>query len=148
MANLGVPKWNGPVKPTQPASPTDPNLATLPPEPSLTSAASAVPITRPASTATVWMNPRVKRVRARMTRIVNVDRKRLVRLPNVRFLGTRSGLYSANWPPPASNAATGISVTPMIVITVPVTTGGKNRTSWEKYGARNSVTRPATMTAP
>ena len=37
---------------------------------------------------------------------------------------------------------------PMIVITDPVTTGGKNRTSWEKNGAMSSVKIPATITAP
>jgi hypothetical protein len=37
---------------------------------------------------------------------------------------------------------------PMIVITEPVTTGGKNRISRLKYGAAKNVNRPATMTAP
>ena len=48
----------------------------------------------------------------------------------------------------ASAAATGSSAMPMIVITEPVTTGGKNRISLEKYGAMRKVKRPATITAP
>ena len=36
----------------------------------------------------------------------------------------------------------------MIVITEPVTTGGKKRISRLKYGAMKKVNRPATMTAP
>ena len=36
----------------------------------------------------------------------------------------------------------------MMVITVPVTTGGKKRSSLPKYGATKNVKRPATMTAP
>ena len=37
---------------------------------------------------------------------------------------------------------------PMIVITVPVTTGGKNRISRLKKGAIKKVASPATSTAP
>ena len=36
----------------------------------------------------------------------------------------------------------------MIVMTEPVTTGGKNRISLLKYGAIRKVNSPATMTAP
>ena len=77
-ANFGVPKWNGPVNPTQSASFTEPNLATLPPEPSLTNAAASVPTTRPASTATVARNPRANRVSKRITKMVNPASARLV----------------------------------------------------------------------
>ena len=45
-------------------------------------------------------------------------------------------------------AATGSSAMPMMVITVPVTTGGKNRISLAKYGAMKKVNSPATITAP
>ena len=51
-------------------------------------------------------------------------------------------------PPAASAAATGSSAMPMMVITVPVTTGGKNRISLEKNGAMRKVNSPATITAP
>ena len=77
-ANFGAPKWNGPVNPTQSAPDTELNLATLPPDPSLTNAATSVPMTRPASTATVARNPRANRVMARIIRIVNVASARLV----------------------------------------------------------------------
>ena len=36
----------------------------------------------------------------------------------------------------------------MIVITEPVTTGGKKRISLLKHGAMTNVKRPATITAP
>ena len=67
--------------------------------------------------------------------MVKNERLRLVKLPNLRLAGTRSGLNKANCPPPASKAATGIKVIPMMVMTVPVTTGGKNLTSCAKNGA-------------
>ena len=51
-------------------------------------------------------------------------------------------------PPTASSAATGSSAMPMMVMTAPVTTGGKNRISLAKYGAMKKVKRPATITAP
>jgi hypothetical protein len=51
-------------------------------------------------------------------------------------------------PPTASAAATGSSAMPMIVITDPVTTGGKKRMRRLKYGAMAKVNSPATMTAP
>jgi hypothetical protein len=51
-------------------------------------------------------------------------------------------------PPVASAAATGSSAMPMMVMTDPVTTGGKKRISRLKYGAMRKVTRPATITAP
>ena len=51
-------------------------------------------------------------------------------------------------PPTTSSAATGSSAMPMIVITVPVTTGGKNRISRLKNGATRNVNSPATITAP
>ena len=50
--------------------------------------------------------------------------------------------------PTASAAATGSSAMPMIVMTMPVTTGGKNRISLAKYGATKNVNSPATMTEP
>ena len=51
-------------------------------------------------------------------------------------------------PPVASAAATGSSAMPMMVMTDPVTTGGKKRISRLKYGAMRKVNRPATITAP
>ena len=51
-------------------------------------------------------------------------------------------------PPAASAAATGSSARPMIVITDPVTTGGKKRISLLKNGAMRNVKMPATITEP
>ena len=51
-------------------------------------------------------------------------------------------------PPAASAAATGSRAMPMMVITEPVTTGGKYRISLEKKGAMRKVNSPATITAP
>lgn len=50
--------------------------------------------------------------------------------------------------PSAHRIATGSSDTPMTVMTVPVTTGGKNRSSLVKNGAISSAMAPATMSAP
>jgi hypothetical protein len=47
-----------------------------------------------------------------------------------------------------SFAATGSSAMPMIRMTLPVTTGGKNFTSFENEPATRKVKMPATMTEP
>ena len=49
---------------------------------------------------------------------------------------------------PLLQGVTFTAVSPMIVITVPVTTGGKNRISRLKNGATKNVNSPATITAP
>ena len=51
-------------------------------------------------------------------------------------------------PPIAQLAATGIRVSPIVVMTTPVTTGGKNRMIWAKNGVMRNPTADATMTAP
>ncbi len=48
----------------------------------------------------------------------------------------------------ASMAPTGTRQSPMMVINVPVTTGGKNFSSLMKIGAMRNVKTPATITAP
>ena len=48
----------------------------------------------------------------------------------------------------ASMAPTGTRARPMTVISVPVTTGGKNLSSLMKTGAMANAKMPATMTAP
>ena len=55
---------------------------------------------------------------------------------------------SAPWPPAKSLKATGIKVIPMIVTTVPVTTGGKNRINLLKIGAINTTIRPEIKIEP
>ncbi len=84
--------------------------------------ATPVPITSPANTATVAMNP--LNTRWMMTMIASVP------MAYARFLLlVGSGLAP---PPTASNAATGNRAIPMMVITVPVTTGGKNLINFAK----------------
>jgi len=51
-------------------------------------------------------------------------------------------------PPPTSRAATDSRTMPMMVMTVPVTTGGNSRMSRAKKGATRKAKTPATMTAP
>src|SRR3546814_9954466 len=51
-------------------------------------------------------------------------------------------------PPMAQCAATGIRDKPMMVMTDPVTSGGKNLMIFEKTGVMNKPAREAAMTAP
>ena len=51
-------------------------------------------------------------------------------------------------PPPAQPAATGISDSPMIKITVPVTSGGKNLSSLANTGASSIMKMPEAITEP
>ncbi len=51
-------------------------------------------------------------------------------------------------PPAAQRIATGSSAIPMTVITTPVTTSGKKRSSRVKNGAISMASRPATSSAP
>ena len=130
---VGVPKKKGGVKPTAAAVPTVAKDA-LP-----NSAATTVPKTSPSSTAMRPQNPLEKRVSSSTNSRVSAARPRLPREP-------KSG--AAGLPPPAQRIATGSSETPMMVITVPVTTGGKKRSSREKKGAAITVKIPAAITAP
>lgn len=51
-------------------------------------------------------------------------------------------------PPWAQPTGTGIRVTPMRVMTTPVTSGGKKRSSRPKNGPTARQKTPATITAP
>ncbi|MCY1219711.1 hypothetical protein D9M72_316970 [compost metagenome] len=51
-------------------------------------------------------------------------------------------------PPMAQNAATGISVRPMVVMTMPVTSDGKKRVTRENIGVIRRPISEAAMTAP
>ena len=55
---------------------------------------------------------------------------------------------AAPTPPAAQFTATGSSEMPMIVITVPVTSGGKNRSSRPHSGDSAIISSPETITAP
>ena len=109
-ANFGAPKEKGVVTPTQGELGTASKCASPRPQ------ATNVPATSPTSTATVARNP----VNTRWISTINAS------VPSAYamfrpLVGSRSGPA----PPAASAAATGSSAMPMIVITVPVTTGGK-----------------------
>lgn len=132
-ANCGGPKWKGVGKPMMSASATGPKSVAP------NGIAMTVPMTRPSSTAICLTKPRVKRRSSRTTRRVIPARPRLVAEP-------KSGASGEG--PWAQPKATGMSETPMRVMTVPVTTGGKNRTSLLKKGAAMKPSTPATMTAP
>ena len=100
--------------------------------------AMIVPSTSPSRMATRPMNPPKMRVMARMR----------ASTMNARAILDGAPKLSESTPPAAHCIATGINDTPMMVITEPVTTGGKNRSSLLKYGAANTVSTPATITAP
>ena len=51
-------------------------------------------------------------------------------------------------PPPIQLTATGIKLIPIIVMIVPVTTGGNRRIKRLKNGATRNVKIPATIIAP
>ncbi len=55
---------------------------------------------------------------------------------------------SAPAPPATQLPATGIRERPMMRITVPVTSGGKNRSSFPKTGASRIIATPETITEP
>ena len=61
------------------------------------------------------------------------------------FIGAPS---SVTRPPPTQFAATPNSDSPMIRMTVPVTSGGKNRTSLANSGASSIMKMPAAITDP
>ena len=63
-----------------------------------------------------------------------------------RLIGAPKSSEAA--PPPAQPAATGISDRPMIKITVPVTSGGKNLSSLANTGASNIMKMPEAITDP
>ena len=130
--NLGMPKKNGVVTPNQDDSATAEKVANP------VAQATSVPATSPIRTATVAMNPRNTRWMTTISASVPRAKARLRQ---------SSGCGSAA-PPTASAAATGSSARPMIVMTDPVTTGGKNRISSPNTGAIRNVNSPATITDP
>lgn len=130
--NVGVPKWNGVLIPTQCASATPPKSVKP------VGTATAVPTTMPTSTATRLRNGGAKRCTARTTTRTNAA--------SATFFGAPKSFEPA--PPATQLPATGSSETPMIRMTVPVTSGGKKRSSRPKTGASSIIASPATITAP
>lgn len=130
--NVGVPKWNGVLIPTQSASPTPPKSV----NPNGT--ATARPTAMPTSTA---IRPR----KGGANRCATSTTAR-TKPASARFFGSPKSF--APTPPAAQLPATGSSETPMIRMTVPVTSGGKKRSSLPKTGASNTIASPATITEP
>ena len=128
---VGRPKWNGVMRANHPASPT-PSQCTIPGM----SRATSVPTTRPSSTDTRCSAGGAKRSISTM--------KSRVPAAKATLIGSApSGLPSTIHP-----AATRMSDRPMMRITVPVTIGGKNRSSCEKNGATRIMKRPHAIVAP
>ncbi|MNH62601.1 hypothetical protein D3C73_145430 [compost metagenome] len=130
---VGMPKWNGVGKP---------NIG-----PVVTLEKSAMP-RNTASTVPITMANRI-------------DRREMVELPTLLSSNTSTSVTAARpmfcmlpksgaWllPPMAQRAATGISVKPMVVITMPVTSGGKNLVIRENTGVINKPIKDAAITAP
>ncbi len=128
----GAPKWNGVLTPSQSASPTPPKSV----KPNGT--ATARPAAMPTRTAIRLRNTGAKRCTPSTTS--------RTKPASARFFGSPKS--SAPWPPAAQLPATGIRETPMIRMTVPVTSGGKNRSSFPKTGASRMIASPATITEP
>lgn len=101
--------------------------------------AASVPTNRPMSRATCLRNPRPKRWTTRMTARVKAASARY-------FMAPKSAAVLS--PPWAQETGTGIRVMPMRVMTTPVTSGGKNRSSLPKNGPTARQNTPATSTAP
>lgn len=96
-----------------------------------------------------------------MTMASRIDRRDILELPTLLRSRTVSKVTAARpmlltlpksgalgLPPIAQRAATGISVRPIVVMTMPVTSGGKNRVMREKIGVIARPTSDATITAP
>ncbi|MCY1459415.1 hypothetical protein D9M71_768870 [compost metagenome] len=96
-----------------------------------------------------------------MTMASRIERREMVALPILLNSSTSTSVTAARpmfatlpksgaWllPPIAQRAATGISVKPMVVITIPVTNGGKNLVIRENTGVINKPISDAAMTAP
>ena len=90
-----------------------------------------------------------------------IDKRLMAALPSLLSNSTKASVSPASpmlvmlpksgallLPPMAQRAATGISVKPMVVITAPVTNGGKNLMTLEKMGVIKKPIMEATITAP
>lgn len=92
----------------------------------------------PINTEMLTQKPRMKRLISRMVPSTSAAMARYVGEPNC----------AAVLPPPAQLTATGNRDKPIEVITVPVTSGGKKRTTLDMNGAMIIPKKPAAMVAP
>ena len=96
-----------------------------------------------------------------MIRASRIESREIAALPSLLSSSTMTSVTAASWilaglpksgalllPPIAQRAATGISVSPMVVITMPVTSGGKKRVIRENMGVISRPISEAAMTAP
>lgn len=132
ISKVGRPKWNGVTSPNHAASPT-PDESVIPG----TNAATAVPITRPSSTET----------RARPRGAKRSMRMMSSRVPPAKA-SERPDPEPSSLPVTIQPAATLMSDRPMMRITLPVTMGGKNRSSCAKNGAMRIMNSPHAIVAP
>ena len=93
-------------------------------------------MTRPSRIDSCWRNGGANRSIARMT--ISVKNARPT-FPGDPYAGLAD-------PPPTQPAATAVSDTPMIRMIVPVTRGGKNRSSWENTDATRIMNSPEMIT--
>lgn len=130
---VGMPKWNGVGNATS--------------GPSVTLEKSAM--------------PRNTAMTVPMTIARRIDRREIEALPSLLSSSTMTRVIAARpmlamlpksgaWllPPIAQRAATGIRVRPMVVMTMPVTSGGKNLVMREKIGVISNPISEAAITAP
>ncbi len=105
--------------------------------------------------------PRAAAIRVPITMASRIDRREIDALPSLLSSRTITRVSAARpmlamlpksgalgLPPMAQRAATGISVRPMVVMTMPVTSGGKNLVMREKIGVIRKPMNEAAMTAP
>ena len=146
IANCGAPKWNG-----WGSWKTGPLPTALQVTRPMTVAMS-VPTTRPSMTAMRDQKPGAKRAMARVTTRVSTASSRPVADAKFGFstvcLVPSAAVVVIVGLPRIQRSATGNSEMPMMVITHPVTTGGKNRTRLANSGAMRNPNRPATITPP
>ena len=96
-----------------------------------------------------------------MTMASRIDRREMLELPSLLNSSTVTRVSAARpilamlpksaaalLPPMAQRAATGISVRPMMVMTMPLTSGGKNLVMRENTGVISKPISDAAITAP
>ncbi|GAB3256837.1 hypothetical protein GCM10027562_19340 [Arthrobacter pigmenti] len=117
--------------------------------------------TGPSDTLEKSAMPNRTAIRVPRTSAIRIESREMAALPTLLSTSTMPSVNAARpmfamlpypsaseSPPMDQLAATGISVRPMVVMTTPVTTGGKKRTIFAKKGAITSPMRAAARTAP
>ncbi len=117
--------------------------------------------TGPSSTLEKSAMPKNTAATVPITIARRMDRREMVALPSLLSSSTHARVKAARptlamlpksgaWllPPMAQRAATGISVRPMVVMTMPVTRGGKNLVMRENTGVISKPINEAAITAP